>query len=119
MTRQQRDAILEEARQWVLVAENESTETLYWHDDDFSRWTSTKEIEDYYKKAVVIKDGHFIGALIDTEDVSSMGLSVYRSREYGILYTDGRKIGKTEEYFSHSSDEIAETSDTNYSLKHK
>ncbi|MBQ3578635.1 MAG: hypothetical protein IJK59_08740 [Firmicutes bacterium] len=119
VTREQREAILKEAQQWVLVADTEEEETLYWHDNDSSSWSSTEEIEDFYKRAVVVKDGHFYGALVNTELRAGMGLSVYRDEEYGILFTDGTKAGRTYEHESRSSDESSYSKTTTYTLKKK
>ena len=119
VSKEQRDTILAEAKEWVLVAETKNEETLFWHDDDQSTWTSTKEIEDFYKRYVAIKDGHFIGALIEIEDVSSYGMSVNRSRDWGILFTDGSTDGEIKKYFSHCSTEVDRTEETTYSLKRK
>ena len=119
VTREQREAILKEAQQWVLVADTEEEETLYWHDNDHSSWSGTEEIEDFYKRAVVIKDGHFFGALVNTELRAGMGLSVYRDEEYGILFTDGTKAGRTYEHESRSSDESSYSKTTTYTLKKK
>lgn len=115
----QRDQILEEAKEWVLVADTKEEETLLWHDDDHSTWTSTKEIDDFYKKHVVIKDEHFIGALIEIEDVSSYGMSVNRSLDWGILFTDGSTDGVVKKYYSHCSTEVDRSEETTYSLKRK
>ena len=117
--KEQREHILAEAREWVLEAVTIEEETLLWHDDDHSVWTSTKEIEDFYKKHVVIKDGHFIGALIEIEDVSSYGMSVNKSRDWGILFTDGSTDGEIKKYFSHCSTEVDRSEETTYSLKRK
>ena len=119
VTKKQRDIILGEAKEWVLVKNSHFKETLYWHDDDESEWDSVSESEDYYKTHVVIKDGHFIGALLDTTDTSSMGMSVNKSRDYGILFTDGTSAGKVTEYFTHSSSEVDRSEDAVYSLKRK
>ena len=119
VTKEQREQILKEAGEWVIEAVTKSEETLYWHDDDHSEWTSTREIEDFCKKSAVVRDGHFIGALLEPQLTSSMGLSVYRDKQYGILLTDGTSDGRTGEYFSHSSDEVSESEDTTFSLKRK
>ena len=119
VSKKQRDQILEEAKAWVMVAEIKEEETLLWHDDDYSTWTSTKEIDNFYKKHVVIKDGHFIGALIEIEDVSSYGMSVNKSREWGILFTDGSTDGVVKKYYSHCSTEVDRSEETTYSLKRK
>ncbi len=115
----QRDQILEEAKEWVLVADTKEEETLLWHDDDYSVWTSTEEIKDFYKQHVVIRDGHFFGALIEIEDVSSYGMSVNRSSEWGVLFTDGRTAGEPKPYFTHCSTEVDRSEETTYSLKRK
>ena len=114
-----RERIREEACEWVLHADIKEEETLYWHDNDHSEWSSTKDIEDFYKKYAVVRDGHFHGAVIETEMTSSMGLSVYKNREWGILLTDGSRDGRTSEHYSHSSDEVSESKDTTYTLKRK
>ena len=119
VSKEDRDRILEEAKEWVLVADTVEEETLLWHDDDHSTWTSTEKIEDFYKRQVVIRDGHFIGALIDVEDVSSYGMSVNRSRDCGILFTDGSTDGETKKYESHCSTEVDRSEETTYSLKRK
>lgn len=117
--KEDRERILEEAKEWVLVADTVEEETLLWHDDDHSTWTSTEKIEDFYKRQVVIRDGHFIGALIDVEDVSSYGMSVNKSRGWGILFTDGSTDGETKKYSSHCSTEVDRSEETTYSLKKK
>ena len=119
ISKEDRDRILEEAKEWVLVADTVEEETLLWHDDDHSTWTSTEKIEDFYKRQVVIRDGHFIGALIDVEDVSSYGMSVNKSRDWGILFTDGTTDGETKKYSSHCSTEVDRSEETTYSLKKK
>lgn len=119
VTREQRERILKEAQEWVLVANTEEEETLYWHDNDTDRWSSTREIPDFYKQAVVIKDGHFFGALVNTALHTGMGLSVYRNKEYGILFIDGSKSGRTYEHESRSSDESSYSKTTTYTLKRK
>ena len=119
VTREQRERILKEAQEWVLTADTEEEETLYWHDNDKDSWSSTKEIPDFYKRAVVVKDGHFSGALVNTELYTGMGLSVYRDKECGILFTDGSKSGRTYEHESRSSDESSYSKTTTYTLKRK
>ena len=119
VTREQRERILKEAQEWVLTADTEEEETLYWHDNDRDSWSSTKEIPDFYKRAVVVKDGHFSGALVNTELYTGMGLSVYRDKECGILFTDGSKSGRTYEHESRSSDESSYSKTTTYTLKRK
>ena len=119
VSKEDRDRILEEAKEWVLVADTVEEETLLWHDDDHSTWTSTEKIEDFYKRQVVIRDGHFVGALIDVEDVSSYGMSVNKSRDWGILFTDGTTDGETKKYSSHCSTEVDRSEETTYSLKRK
>jgi hypothetical protein len=119
VSKKQRDQILEEAKEWVLVADTKEEETLLWHDDDYSVWTSTEEIKDFYKQHVVIRDGHFFGALIEIEDVSSYGMSVNRSSEWGVLFTDGSTDGEIKKYFSHCSTEVDRSEETTYSLKRK
>ncbi|MBR4470211.1 MAG: hypothetical protein IKS54_02705 [Erysipelotrichaceae bacterium] len=116
---EQRKKILEEAKQWVLTAVSENKEVLYWHDDDTDRWTSTEYIEDFYKRNAVIKDGHFHGVLLEIENTSSMGMSVYKNTEYGVLLIDGYRDGRTEEHYSHSSSEVSSSEDTIYSLQRK
>ncbi|MBR2746091.1 MAG: hypothetical protein IKD99_05180 [Erysipelotrichaceae bacterium] len=117
--RKTREQIAEEASQWLLVSETEEEEVLYWHDDYTEKWHYTKEDEKFFEKKAVIKDGHFYGALIGTDSVSSFGMSVYKSSNYGILCIDGSKDGTTEEYYHHSSSEVSEEKNTVYSLKRK
>ena len=116
---QQRESILHEARAWVLAMQIEEEEVLYWHNDDRDSWSSTKEIEDYYKQAVVIKDGHFFGALIHSDHNWGMGMASYRNDAFGILFVDGSKAGRTDDYESRSSDESSYEKTTTYSLKRK
>ncbi len=119
VTPAQRAVIAEEAGQWVLVAESVETEELYWHDNDTSTWHSTKTIEDFYRRRAVVRDGHFLGALLDLENTGSMGMAVSKDREYGILLIDGSEDGRTEEHFSHTSSEVSEERDTRYFLRRK
>ena len=119
VTPDQRNVILNEAQQWVLVKEIKESETLYWHNDDHSEWTRNEEIEDFYKNKVVIKDGHFFGALLDTIHHWGMGMASYRNEEYGILCIDGSKAGRTDEYEGRSSDESSYDKSTTYSLKRR
>ena len=119
VSKAQRDMIQEEAKEWVLVKKGHYKETLYWHDDDKSEWDGTSEIEDYYKRQAVIRDGHFAGALLYLENTSSMGMAVHKSSEYGILFTDGTTVGRIEEYLSHNSTEVDREEDSVYSLKRK
>ena len=116
---QQRESILHEARAWVLAMQIEEEEVLYWHNDDRDSWSSTKEIEDYYKRAVVIKDGHFFGALIHSDHNWGMRMASYRNDAFGILFVDGSKAGRTDDYESRSSDESSYERTTTYSLKRK
>lgn len=119
VTRKQRDVIVQEAREWTIAAVTENKEVLYWHDNDTDVWESKEYIEDFYKENVIVKDQHFYGALLETKNTSSMGLSVFKDEEYGILLIDGRKDGRTEKHFSHSSDEVSRSEDTVYSLCRK
>ena len=119
VTKDQRDQILEEAKEWVLIAEKKWEETLYWHDNDHSEGSSMEETEDFYKRHVVVKDEHFFGALLETDLTSSMGMSVYRNKDYGVLLIDGTRDGRTYEHYSHSSDEVSESEDTTYYLKRR
>ena len=116
VSQEQRNVILKEAQEWVLVADKKESETLYWHNDDHSEWTSREEIEDFYKNKVVIKDGHFFGALLDTVHHWGMGMASYRNKECGILCIDGSKAGRTDEYEGRSSDESSYDKETTYSL---
>ena len=119
VTPEQREEILNEAKQWILVKVTKSKEVLYWHDDYTETWTSTKEIDDFYQKGIVIKDGHFYGAMINEESVSSMGLFVSKDREAGVLFINGTKDGKTEPHYHHSSSEVSEEEDSTFSLHPK
>ena len=115
----QRAQVLGEAKQWAVEAVSEHEEELYWHDDDISRWKSTELIEDFYKDRVVIKDGHFFGALVSTEQVSASGLSVYKNNELGVLFIDGSSDGRTESSYFRNGSETSESCDTVYSLRRK
>ena len=117
VTPEQRARFVEEAKEWVLVAEIEGEEVYYWHDDYRESWTSTREIADFYRKFVAIKDGHFYGALLRTTKSTGMGMAHYRDEEFGILCVDGRKCGRTEEYEHRSSSETSYEETVRYSLK--
>ena len=119
MPPEQRRIVLEEAKEWVLVADVTGKEELYWHDDDTSTWTYTREIEDYYENAVVVKDGHFYGALVHARNRWGMGLASYRDDGYGVLCIDGTSHGNTEDYESRSSDESSHSEETVYSLRRR
>ena len=56
---------------------------------------------------------------MEIEDVASYGMSVNRSRDWGILFTDGSTDGEIKKYFSHCSTEVDRTEETTYSLKRK
>ncbi|MBR2802684.1 MAG: hypothetical protein IKE21_08915 [Erysipelotrichaceae bacterium] len=43
----------------------------------------------------LLDQGRFIGYILDLGSTSSFGMSVTHSESLGILFTDGRKIGKT------------------------
>ena len=114
-----RKSILREAQEWVLRAEGREEEELYWHDNDTSGWTYTKDNEEFYKRNVIIKDGHFYGTLIETIHTSGMGMAYYRDEAYGVLCIDGKTAGRTDDYSSRSSDETSHSEEIVYSLKRK
>ena len=119
VSRKEREQVLEEAKQWVLVEEIKEEEELYWHNDDRSSWTYTREKEDFYKHWVVIKDGHFYGALLSTVHRSGAGMSYYKNEENGVLCIDGSSFGRTDEYEYRSSDESSHSTETIYHLRKK
>lgn len=119
VTPEQRAQVLGEAKQWVVEAVSEHEEELYWHGNDISRWKSTRLFEEFYTDRVVVKDGHFIGALIGTEQVSASGLSTYKSGNIGLLFTDGSSDGETESHYFRNGDETSESCDTVYSLRRR
>lgn len=114
-----RNRILKEAQEWVVRADGREEEELYWHDNDTSSWTYTKDNEDFYKRNVVIKDGHFCGTVIETVHSSGMGMAYYHDEKYGLLFTDGKTAGRTDDYRSRSSDETSHEEEIVYSLKRK
>lgn len=119
LTDEQRASVVKEAKDWVMIREEEYEETLYWHDNDHSEWTSTKEVEDFYRKRVIVKDGHFAGIVLNTELTSGTGLSSYRSDSTGIVLTDGTSKGRTYDHYSRSSDETSYSETISYSLQKK
>ncbi|MBQ4252890.1 MAG: hypothetical protein II704_07580 [Erysipelotrichaceae bacterium] len=116
---EKRKAILEEARQWILVAHIEEEEELYWHDNDESHWSSEELREDFYRHEVVIRDGHFFGTLIHSDHHWGMGMASYRNQEYGLLGIDGTRLGRLDDYESRSSDETSYSKKTTYYLRKK
>ncbi len=113
---EKRKAILEAARQWAVVAAIEEHEELYWHDDDESHWSSKQLLEDFYKRNVVIKDGHFFGTVISSDHHWGMGMASYRNQEYGLLGIDETRLGRLDDYESRSSDESSYSKETTYFL---
>ena len=119
LTPQQRNTVAEEARQWTLVKRKEYETTLYWHDDDHSEGKAFSEDDDFYKKQVVVKDGHFAGTVLKTRITGGMGMSTYNDEETCILFTDGTSDGRTYDDYSRSSDESSYSETTYYSLRKK
>ncbi|MBR3151499.1 MAG: hypothetical protein IKF46_05900 [Erysipelotrichaceae bacterium] len=63
--------------------------------------------------------GQFAGVIIAAENTSSFGMAVTKSFDFGILFTDGTKIGRTGYHYFHCSTEISESRDSVYSLRRK
>ena len=68
---------------------------------------------------MIVRDGHFYGAVISARDTSSMGLSVTYRTDDGLVCTDGFRDGKTEEHESHGSDEVYWEHSVKYILQKK
>ena len=119
LTPEERNTVVEEAREWTLVKTTEYETTLYWHDDDHSEGKSFSEDDDFYRKQVVVKDGHFAGVILKTSLTGGMGMSTYNDEEIGILFTDGTSNGRNHDHYSRSSDESSYSETTYYELKKK
>ncbi|MBQ9037327.1 MAG: hypothetical protein IJ115_07730 [Erysipelotrichaceae bacterium] len=76
-------------------------------------------ISNQVRGGYLFKDGQFAGMIIETENVSSYGMSVNKSNGLGLLLTDGRKLGKTDYHYFHSGTESSESRSSEYTLRHK
>lgn len=65
----------------------------------------------------LVKDGQFIGVVLDIENTSSYGMSCDSNHQYGILLTDGQAFGRTS--YSHCSTEVDDHSKSDYYLRKK
>ena len=74
-------------------------------------------ISNYQGSGVIVRDGHFYGAIVKPTDVSSMGLSVTKWKNAGLVCVDGFHDGKTAEHESHGSDEVFWSLDSTYYLE--
>ena len=111
--------LIEEAEQWELIKDVEGYEELYWHDNDIIDHSYVAVIDHYYGSGMILKDGHFYGAFVNTKDTSSMGLSVTRWEDTGLVCIDGFRAGKTTEWETHSSDEVYWEHKAKYCLQKK
>ncbi len=116
---EQEKALIEEAEQWDMICDIKGYEKLYWHDNDIIDHSSQQYISNYYGAGMIVRDGHFHGALVNARDTASMGLSVTYREGVGLVCIDGFRDGKTEEHESHGSDEVRWEHNVTYVLKKK
>ena len=132
LTGQETASLMEEIGNWELVdAYDYKYEDLAY--DDVSSGSGERIITDdllvsflqgsYTSDQVhggyLIDEGHFAGVVLDLEYDSSFGMAWSRDRKFGILLTDGRKGGRTDSHYFHSSTEVSESSDSTYLLRKK
>ena len=109
--------VFEEAKLWAPVKSVRYEEEDFVHDVKDS---GTYESELHkYPRCIVVKDGHFLGFLLEFSDISSYGMSVNRTEQTGIVFIDGTSAGKTTRHYSHCSTEKDEVEDITYLAKKK
>ena len=67
----------------------------------------------------LLRGGRFAGIVMLLEDSSSYGMAYRHDEEYGVLLTDGRSFGRTEDHYFHCSTEVDESEDAEYLLRRK
>ena len=132
LTGQETDSLMEEIGNWEIVdVYDYKYEDLAY--DDVSSGSGERIISDdllvsflqgsYTSDQVqggyLIDEGHFVGVVLDLEYDSSFGMAWNRDRKFGILLTDGRKGGRTDSHYFHSSTEVSESRNSTYLLRKK
>ncbi len=129
---ERKEALMEQVSRWELV----DTYRRVYEDlayEDRSEYSGERVIGDellasfisgsYYSNQVrggyLFEDGRFAGYILSLENVSSYGMSVHQSSNTGILFTDGRTIGRVEYHYFHSSTETSREEDSVYSVRPK
>ena len=119
LTEAQERAVMAEIGQWDLIRDVKGYEELYWHDNDIIDHSAIYVIAGFWNRGVIVRDGHFYGAVVHTTDSASMGLSVTKWKDTGLVCIDGFHDGKTTEHESHGSDEVWWSHDATYYLQRK
>ncbi len=88
-------------------------------DADIVSFLSGSYLSSQLRGGYLLEKGSFAGVILKIENTSSFGMSAHQDNEFGILLTDGRKIGRTEYHYFHCSTEIDEEEDSVYSLRRK
>ena len=66
---------------------------------------------------LLLEHGAFAGVILKLENTTSYGMAWSRSDGLGVLLTDGRKLGRTDYHYFHTSTEKAESAEHDYSLR--
>ena len=119
LTEEQEREVMEEIEQWALIRDVKGYEELYWHGNDVIDHSCKYNISNYFGFGVIVRDGHFYGAVVKPTDVSSMGMSITKWEYTGLVCIDGFHDGKTTEHESHGSDEVFWSHDCTYYLERK
>ena len=104
-----RERIVEEAKQWTLIKTGTSSQKLHSMIYGSTEVTTSEENNDFYQKYVLIRDGHFYGALIKEE----------QNEDAGILCIDGFSDGCISEERIFTTGGNTVITDISYSLVKK
>ena len=132
ITEKQLTELQKEIAQWELVDSYKNVyEDLSYDDKSVSEgervisddllvsFLQGSSVSNQVRGGYLLKRHRFIGYVLALENTSSYGMSVSRNRGLGVLFTDGRKIGRTGYHYFHSSTEISESDDSVFSVRHK
>lgn len=122
----------EEIRKWELIDtyhnkyedlayddRSESSGERIVAEEDLVSFLQGSYISNQIRSGYLLDHGQFAGVIIAAENTSSFGMAVTKSFDFGILFTDGTKIGRTGYHYFHCSTEISESRDSVYSLRRK
>ena len=127
---EERDRLSKERENWELVDKYEWVDENLVYDDTESgegervvtdellvSFLTGRYMSNQVRGGYLLEGGHFAGYLLKLEDTSSFGMAYSRSTDFGILLTDGRKIGRTDYHYFHSSTELSEKHSSVYSVR--
>lgn len=129
---EEKEAVEKEIAEWELIDTYKNTyEDLSYDDKSVSEgervitddllvsFLTGSMTSNQVRGGYLLKDKHFTGYVLLLENTTSFGMAVSKNNGFGILFIDGRKAGKTSYHYFHSSTEISESEDSEYTVRKK